>query len=190
MDIGYVYVTSNDVDDQVYVGQSSKLDEQSVRTYVGSGDYLRNAIDEIGREHFHKRIVTYCQTREDLDYAELLLIAELRVSGARLLNGGVGGPRMQLPFLRAMRERFGVGWALADDWLATIRDNPDEVKRLLSLGYSVSTEDSYRELEMQLLATQDLTRPCSKCGAEVGSVCRTATGNPGRNHAARRSIPR
>jgi hypothetical protein len=187
--IGYIYVTSNDIDDQVYVGQSTRLDPESLRTYLGGGDYLRNAMEELGREHFHKRIVSYHDTQEDLDYAELLLIAEMRAAGANLLNGGVGGPRMQWPFIKAMTEHFG-GSASHGDWFATIRDNPEQVKKLLALGYAVSTEDAYLELEMQLLATQDLTVPCTKCGAEVGAVCRTNTGNPARNHAARRSAIR
>ena len=189
MTIGYVYITSNDINDLVYVGQSTRLDPENLRTYLGGGDYLRNAMEELGREHFRKRIVSYHDTREDLDYAELLLIAEMRVAGANLLNSGHGGPRFEWPFMKAMSERFGPPES-REEWLATIRDNPEEVKRLLAVGYSVSTEDAYRELEMQLMATQDLSMPCEKCGAEIGAVCRTNTGNPARNHAARRSALR
>ncbi|MDI9892810.1 zinc finger domain-containing protein [Microbacterium sp. IEGM 1404] len=186
MTIGYVYTTSNDINDWVYVGQSTRLDPDNLRTYLGGGDYLRNAMEELGREHFHKRIVSYHDTREDLDYAELLLIAEMRAAGANLLNGGRGGPRFEWPFIKAMSERFGPSES-REGWLATLRDNQGEVKRLLTLGYSVATEAAYIELEMQLMATQNLSVACEKCGADIGAVCRTNTGNPARNHAARRS---
>jgi|GEM_PF-5255212 len=185
MSIGYLYVTTNDVNDRVYVGQSNKLDEHSVTTYLGSGDYLRNAIEEFGHESFTKHIVDYYDDQADLDYAELLFIAKFNAKDIPTYNGGVGGPRAQSAFIQAMRQRFGVMPQFTEAWLEAIESHPETVKELLAAGYEVSSDVFYRDLEQQLLITQDLARECPRCGAAVGEVCRTKTGNPSRNHAGR-----
>lgn len=187
MSIGYLYVTTNNVNDHVYVGQSSTLDEDRVKTYLGSGDYLRDAIEKYGRDNFSKRNVAYFDDQTDLDYAELLLIAQYRAEGIPLYNGGVGGPRAQSGFTNAMLQRFGVMPRLTQEWLETIKAHPETVKDLLSQGHEVSHQDFYNELEQQLRITQDLARDCPRCGSLVGEVCRTKSGNPSRNHAGRRA---
>lgn len=186
MNIGYLYVTSNDVNDGVYVGQSSKLDDSSLTLYLGSGDYLRQAIDELGREHFTKRIVGYFDDQVELDYAETVLIAEMSANGIPLYNGGVGGPRAQKQFILSMLERFGVHPLMPEEWLEAVKSHPEEVREFLSEGASVDTDTFYLELESQLLITQDLSQECPRCAASIGEVCRTKTGKPARNHAGRR----
>lgn len=185
MSIGYLYVTRNDVDGWAYVGQSRQLDPRAVETYLGSGDYLKRAMAEIGAEHFQKRILGYYDDESDLDYAELLLIAEMRAAGVDLYNGGVGGPRAHSQFIRSMIGAYGVVPTLFQEWHQAIKAHPAEVKAMLAEGDNISTDDFYRELEAQFLQTQDLTSPCPSCGAEVGAICRTKTGNPSKNHARR-----
>ena len=188
MSVGYLYVPSNTVDDLLYVGQSSKVDEQSAATYLGSGDYFTNAIAEHGAENFTKTILGYYEDQAELDYAEVHTIARLRAEGFDLYNGGVGGPRAQRTFVHAMFQRFGALPPLRAEWFDAVDGNPDEVKELIAAGDDVSTDDFYRELEAQLLITQDLSGECSRCGAVVGAVCRTRTGNPSRNHVRRPSV--
>lgn len=185
MTVGYLYVTSNSVDDLLYVGQSSKMDEHSVATYLGSGDYFTKAIAEHGADAFTKTILGYYDDQAELDYAEVREIARLRAEGFDLYNGGVGGPRAQSQFVRAMFQRFGALPPLRTEWFEAVDAHPDEVKELIAAGADVSTDDFYRDLEAQLLLTQDLSGECSRCGAVVGAVCRTKTGNPSRNHAGR-----
>jgi len=185
MTLGYVYVTENLLDGEIYVGQSTRLDPENVRNYLGSGDYLLNSIREHGRENFRKHIIGYYDTREELDYAEVLQIATARAEGASLLNGGVGGPRAHGTFVGAMMKQFGVAPFMFDEWLATIRNNPEEVSSLIALGHDVSSDRIMAELEMHFRQTQDLTLPCPSCGSPVDEVCRTKTGNAAKNHAAR-----
>lgn len=185
MTYGYVYETQNLIDGTLYIGQSRRLDPENVRTYLGSGDYLLNAIREHGRENFRKRIVGYYNTREELDYAEVLRIAEARAEGASLLNGGVGGPRAQSAFVSAMMQRFTTIPGVSFDWLTAVRDNPEEVSAMIALGYESSNEQIMTELEWHFRATQDLTRSCPSCGSPVDELCRTKTGNVAKNHAAR-----
>lgn len=186
MNIGYLYVTTNDVNDIVYVGQSGKLDNQSVRSYLGSGDYLRQAIAEIGEDRFTKQIVAYYDDQVELDYAEVLLIAERKANGIALYNGGVGGPRAQEAFVRESYQRFSVLPTMPTEWLEAMRSHPHEVKGLLSAGLELSPDDFYYELERQLLITQNLSEACPSCNSSPDEVCRTKTGKPARNHAGRR----
>lgn len=185
MNVGYLYVTSNSVNDTLYVGQSSKMDEHSLTTYLGSGDYFTKAIAEHSVDAFSKTILGYYNDQAELDYAEVHTIARMRAEGLNLYNGGVGGPRAQKPFVRTMFERFGVLPPMCNEWFNAIDANPVEVKEMVAAGSQVPTDDFYRELEAQLLLTQDLSGGCSSCGAAIHTVCRTKTGNPSRNHVAR-----
>lgn len=185
MTVGYLYVTSNSVDDLLYVGQSSKMDERSVATYLGSGDYFTKAIAEYGPEAFEKTILGCYDDQAELDYAEVHAIARLKAEGIPLYNGGVGGPRAQRDFVMAMFRRFRVVPMLAEQWFEAVAENHDEVRDMIATCGDVSTDDFYRVLEAQLLQTQDLSRECPGCGAAVGAVCRTKTDKPSRNHVKR-----
>lgn len=187
MNVGYLYVTRNLVDDVLYVGQSSKMDERSLASYLGSGDYFRQALAEHGESNFAKTILDYYDDSSELDYAEVHTIARLRAEGLDLYNGGVGGARTQQQFIRAMFERFGVLPNVRREWFSAVDTHHDEVRELiLCAAADTDTDAFYRELEMQLRLTQDLTGPCPRCGANSGLVCRTKTGNPSKNHAGRR----
>lgn len=61
--IGYLYVTRNRTNHTAYVGQSSRLDPQSVQSYLGSGDLMRQAIAEFGVDSFNKVVLGYLRTR-------------------------------------------------------------------------------------------------------------------------------
>ncbi|GEP48791.1 hypothetical protein FVP74_08320 [Microbacterium saccharophilum] len=185
MTIGYLYVTRSEIDGVLYVGQSSKTDADSVANYLGSGDYFKQAIAEHGVENFTKTVLGHFDDQAALDFAEIHAIARLRADGHQLLNAGVGGPRTQREFIRAMFQRFGVLPQMPSAWLQAIDENPQEVRDLVAAGADVSTEDFYREYEAQLRQTQDLSRDCPRCGAAVDDVCRTRTGNPSKNHVGR-----
>lgn len=188
MPIGYLYVTTNDVNEYVYAGQSRRLDQHSIDNYLGSGDFLTPMIAELGVEHFTKQVLGYYDDPSELDYAEVLLIAELRVAGTRLLNGSPGGPRAHAQFLRSMFEAFGVAFVTPGEWYEVVKANPDQVKKLLADGHTQDTDEFYRDLERQFRVTQDLRRDCPSCGSEAGTVCRTKTGNPAKNHSGRNRL--
>lgn len=185
MPVGYLYVTSNTIDDALYVGQSSKMDDHSLATYVGSGDYFTKAIAEHGADAFTKTILGFYDDQAELDYAEVHTIARLQAEGIPLHNGGVGGPRAQSQFIRSMFNRFRVVPMLTKQWFEAVDENHDEVRDLIAAGADVSNDDFYRDLEAQLLQTQDLSGECPGCGATVGAVCRTKTDKPSRNHVKR-----
>ncbi len=185
MTIGYLYLTRNRANNMAYVGQSSRLDAQNVQSYLGSGDLMLRAIDKFGTDSFHKEVLGYFDDQNSLDHAEILKIAELRNAGESLYNSGIGGPRAESALREAMFSRFGIIPRLTQQWLDIVANSSVEVKSLLASIEEPEPDDFYRELEAQLLMTQDLGSLCPRCNANVGEVCRTKTGNPSRNHARR-----
>lgn len=183
--VGYLYVTVNQVDGTHYIGQSTRLDDHSIATYLGSGDLFVRALDEFGVENFEKFVIGYFDDPTMLAYAEVCAIAKLRADDVLLYNAGVGGPRWQLQFIRAMVEQFGVSPRTPDAWFDAVMSHPAEVKRMLAESAATGGDTFYFEYEAQLRQTQDLSGECPSCGSVSGSVCRTKTGNPTKNHAKR-----
>lgn len=90
--IGYVYLTTNELNNVVYVGkrQKSKFD----RAYKGSGTHLKLAFKKYGRDKFHTVVLEECETEEELCKAEIKWINHFRKSGKEMYNiadGGKGG---------------------------------------------------------------------------------------------------
>ena len=182
---GYLFVTTDIDQSMAYVGQSARLDPKSVSEYLGSGDLMLQAIDRYGESHFQKKVLGYFDDQNELDYQEIRTIAELRSQGVNLYNSGVGGPRAETRFVRAMATTFGVMPFMITQWHDVLETHAEEVKKLLATIEPPSTDEFYVEYERQLRVTQDLSRPCTRCGSGTNEVCRTKTGNPARNHARR-----
>ena len=71
---GYVYLTTNLVNNRKYIGQhkSSKFDKR----YLGSGLILAQAIEMYGKKNFICEILEECNSQEELDEAEKRIIKE------------------------------------------------------------------------------------------------------------------
>ena len=64
---GFVYITINKVNNKKYVGRcryNSKTGNW--KTYLGSGVYLKNAINKYGKENFYKIIIDEANNEEEL----------------------------------------------------------------------------------------------------------------------------
>ena len=71
---GYIYLTTNLVNGKKYVGQ--KKSEVFCEWYLGSGKILKQAIDKYGRENFKVEVLKWCNSKEELDQAEINEIAD------------------------------------------------------------------------------------------------------------------
>ena len=91
---GYVYKTTNQVNNKVYVGQKKGDFEKS---YYGSGLLLKRAINKYGTIHFKIDILQFAGSQEELDNLERLYIAEMKkfFSLYNIASGGVGGGHPQ-----------------------------------------------------------------------------------------------
>lgn len=68
MNIGYVYIITNILNNKQYVGQ--KLSSTFVKSYYGSGNYIKSAVNKYGKENFKQEILCWCESREDMNVKE------------------------------------------------------------------------------------------------------------------------
>lgn len=90
--IGYIYLTSNEINDILYIGKRQK--PRFEKCYKGSGTHLKLAFTKYGRDKFTTSIIEECNTIEDLNQAEKKWIKFYRDNGYELYNiadGGDGG---------------------------------------------------------------------------------------------------
>ena len=73
---GYVYKTTNLINNKIYIGQHKVNNDKFDEKYFGSGVYLKEAINKYGIENFKCEILEWCSTEEELDNRELELIEE------------------------------------------------------------------------------------------------------------------
>lgn len=90
----YIYKTTNILNGKFYIGKRHyrKRDEN---WYLGSGIYLKRAIEKFGRENFKKEIIEWCSSSEEVNLREKFWIAELNALNPKiaynLAPGGEGG---------------------------------------------------------------------------------------------------
>lgn len=87
---GYVYKTTNILNNKVYVGQHKGNFNPN---YFGSGKLIHQAVKKYGHIHFKLEIVAEASNQEELDNLEKFYIAEARklLSVYNLSDGGYSG---------------------------------------------------------------------------------------------------
>jgi hypothetical protein len=66
----YIYKITNLVNGKMYIGQSSKVVEES-KNYYGSGLLIKRSIEKYGIENFKKEILENCETQLELGDREI-----------------------------------------------------------------------------------------------------------------------
>lgn len=90
--VGYVYITTNLINNKQYIGQhrSSTFNP----SYIGSGKLLQKAIKKYGKENFSCNILQRCESFKELDEAEIYWIAyfnaDIKDDFYNLAKGGYG----------------------------------------------------------------------------------------------------
>ncbi len=197
--VGYVFRTDCEADGWSYIGQSSRLSPEHLAGYFGSGAAITQAIAKHGTMGLTKTLLGAAKSPVQLDYLEMLNIAEARKDGVQLLNGDFGGPR---PFPVLQRSL----WLTAPQVMEAAGNAPKFHRALITHramveqaildARAVPVEGFYAGIERDLLITQDLSHACPTCGSPVGAVCRTNSKsntlarNPSRNHSKRPSTVR
>jgi group I intron endonuclease len=84
-----IYKTTNLVNGKFYIGKDAK----NIKSYLGSGKVLKQAIQKYGKANFKKEILEICNTLEELSEREKYWIKELKAieNGYNLTEGGSGG---------------------------------------------------------------------------------------------------
>lgn len=92
---GFIYLTTNNIDNKKYIGQKNYDLQGRWKNYLGSGIHLRRAIDKYGRENFSREIIEECKTKEELDQREIYWINLYNATESEdfynIASGGDGG---------------------------------------------------------------------------------------------------
>lgn len=91
---GYIYKTTNLLNNKIYVGQH-KFDEPFIdKNYYGSGTLLLKAIQKYGKENFKVELLESCDLKQDLNEREKYWIDKLNSTnkeiGYNITSGGEG----------------------------------------------------------------------------------------------------
>lgn len=90
---GYIYKTENILNNKIYIGQKkSKLFLED--HYLGSGKYLKAAINKYGPHNFKVTLIQWCYDKESLNNREIYWISYYKEKGYDMYNiskGGDGG---------------------------------------------------------------------------------------------------
>lgn len=92
MNVGYIYITTNDINENIYIGKRQKPTFE--KWYKGSGTHLKSAFKRYGKSHFHASVLEWCDSKESLCSAERRWISYFREQGFDMYNitcGGDGG---------------------------------------------------------------------------------------------------
>ena len=98
---GYIYLTTNLINNKKYIGQKKSTTFLHEK-YLGSGSLLRKAINKYGRENFKVELLCECDSKEELDAKEIFYIALYDATNnpeyynlTRGGESGLGGPKFK-----------------------------------------------------------------------------------------------
>lgn len=71
---GFIYVTTNHINNKKYIGQRKYDKYGKWKDYLGSGIVLNKAIEKYGKENFSKEIIEKCYSKNELNEKEIYWI--------------------------------------------------------------------------------------------------------------------
>lgn len=93
-----VYIITNDINNKVYIGQTTESLEQRFYRHCGyqlkDNTYFHKAIKKYGVEHFHINLLCKCASQEELDKKEFEYICSYpkeQLYNTKLVQGKCGG---------------------------------------------------------------------------------------------------
>ena len=132
---GYIYKTTNILNNMIYIGKHKWDNLELDSTYLGSGIYLKRAIEKYGKENFTCEILDYAETLQELNDKEKLYIEKFNSMNSKIgYNLTRGGDGTYLP-----------GMCLGRSWDPMVQDKIRKtVKQLWSDPNSIYNSDLYR----------------------------------------------
>ena len=94
---GYIYITTNLINNKRYIGKREWKDELNINSdnYLGSGKILKQSFQKYGKENFSKKVVWVCYTEEELCEKEKEYINKYDATNSNefynIHEGGKGG---------------------------------------------------------------------------------------------------
>lgn len=88
---GYIYETTNLINGKKYIGKHVSKTFVG-KKYLGSGIYLKRAVNKYGKENFRVRLIEECNNENELNEREMYWIEKLNcIKSNRYYNIGAGG---------------------------------------------------------------------------------------------------
>lgn len=75
---GYIYKTTNLLNEKIYVGQ--RKSKEFIKSYYGSGTLIKNAISKYGKENFKLEFIDFAMSPDELDNLEIYYIKEMKAN--------------------------------------------------------------------------------------------------------------
>lgn len=90
---GYIYKTTNKINNKIYIGQHRSQEHDS--SYIGSGKLIKRAIKKYGFDNFSNKIIAIGNSQKELDDMEIEMIEKFNSKdmsiGYNITRGGQGG---------------------------------------------------------------------------------------------------
>ena len=136
-----IYKITNLINDKIYIGQHVTYNIED--DYMGSGIYLRNAINKYGIKNFKKEILFECNNQDELDKKEAELVNEEFIQRKDTYNLNLGGSSWYYVNKSGKAESVA-HWKLAKTkFLELLQD--DEYRRTYSNKLSVGIKNAYKD---------------------------------------------
>ena len=87
---GYIYKTTNILNNKIYIGQKKSTKFLS-KKYLGSGKYLKNAVNKYGVDNFTVSCLEWCKDKLELNERERYWIKYYKDMRFKLYNISAGG---------------------------------------------------------------------------------------------------
>lgn len=128
---GYVYKTTNLINNKIYIGKHKAQNFNP--NYKGSGKVLHRAIDKYGLENFSTELIEVCEEKESLNSREKYWILSLRSQdqniGYNISDGGDGGDNIHcLPIEDQKRIRSNHSKWMSEN---NPSKNPETLKKMI-----------------------------------------------------------
>lgn len=89
---GFIYITTNTVNEKMYIGKRVFDKHGEWKSYLGSGVLLRKAIEKYGKESFSRKIIDYANSQEELNEKERYWIKHYNaMESEKFYNIAAGG---------------------------------------------------------------------------------------------------
>lgn len=97
---GCIYMTTNLINNKIYIGKRQRWKEVENGTYKGSGRLITKAFLKYGWENFQTKIICYCKNIKELNKMEEYFIEQMNSvyihgNGYNISTGGDGGDVMK-----------------------------------------------------------------------------------------------
>jgi len=107
----YVYRTINEINNMKYIGKRTCYCAIEDDMYLGSGTFIKLAIDRYGEYYFSKEILCICDTEEEAWEKEIEMIKAFdAVNSREYYNVAYGGPSRPDGFIMTNEERNKMGY--------------------------------------------------------------------------------